>query len=196
MAAVPRSYDDGQMIVLAGDRNAPVFFVIEGRVRIYRTNLDGREQTLILLRQGDAFNMPSAFIEGSGAPANAISDGPAVVLSISCAELRRIVCEIPEVACAVLRDLSEKLYHLTELSHDLGLLTVRGRLARFLLTYAQQDGTTPVRWTHQEIASRLGTVREVISRTMRAFVQEGLIDIQRHRIVIVDADALSQEAES
>jgi CRP/FNR family transcriptional regulator len=196
VAATVRSYDDGQMIVLQGDRSAPVFFVIDGRVRIFRTNLDGREQTLILLREGEAFNVPAAFISEGGAPANAVADGPVRLLSIARVPLSRIVCQVPEIACAVLRDLSQRLYHLTELTHDLGLLTVRGRLARFLMTYAQQDGATPLRWTHQEIASRLGTVREVISRTLRAFVKEGLIDVQRHRIVIVDAKALSREAES
>jgi CRP/FNR family transcriptional regulator len=196
VAAVARSYDDGQMVVLQGDREAAVFFVIEGRVRVYRTNLDGREQTLIVLCEGDVFNMPSAFIEESRAPASAVADGPAELLSMSRADFRQIACEIPEVACAVLADLSQKLYHLTDLTHALGLLTVRARLAGFLLTHAQQSGVTPVRWTHQEIASRLGTVREVVSRTLRAFVQEALIDIQRHRIVILDLEALKREAES
>jgi CRP/FNR family transcriptional regulator len=140
--------------------------------------------------------MPSVFTEEGRAAANAIADGPAVLLSISCAEFGQVVCDTPEVACAVLADLSEKLYHLTELTHALGLLTVRARLARFLLTHAQPRGMTPVRWTHQEIASRLGTVREVVSRTLGAFVDEELIDIQRHRIVILDLEALTREAES
>jgi CRP/FNR family transcriptional regulator len=69
-------------------------------------------------------------------------------------------------------------------------------VARFLLTHAQQSDVTPVRWTHQEIASRLGTVREVVSRTLRSFVQEELIDIQRHRIVILDLEGLTRESES
>jgi CRP/FNR family transcriptional regulator len=53
-----------------------------------------------------------------------------------------------------------------------------------------------VRWTHHEIAAQIGTVREVVSRTMRAFVKDGLIKLERHRIVVLDRDALSLEAES
>ena len=53
-----------------------------------------------------------------------------------------------------------------------------------------------MRWTHQEIANQIGTVREVVSRTMRAFVKEGLIKLDRHRIVILDRDALLRESEA
>ena len=73
---------------------------------------------------------------------------------------------------------------------------MRGRLARFLLTHVQGETGTPTRWTHEQIATQIGTVREVVSRTMRTLVRDGLIDVQRHRIVIVDEKALLREAES
>ena len=73
-----------------------------------------------------------------------------------------------------------------------------GRLARFLLAHAQADaeGETLLRWTHHEIAAQIGTVREVVSRALRAFVKEGVIEMQRHRIVIADLEALAREANS
>jgi CRP/FNR family transcriptional regulator len=111
------------------------------------------------------------------------------------------VIHTPELALIVLRDLAGKVAHLTDLSRDLGLLTVRARLASFLLAHGQQPDGSPldgvhVRWTHHEIAAQIGTVREVVSRTMRAFVKDGLITLERHRIVVLDREALMLEAES
>jgi CRP/FNR family transcriptional regulator len=109
------------------------------------------------------------------------------------------VIHTPELALVVLRDLASKVHHLTDLTRDLGLLTVRARLARFLLSQGQPpEGEPPpgvhVRWTHHEIANQIGTVREVVSRTMRAFVKDGLIKLERHRIIVLDREALRLEA--
>jgi CRP/FNR family transcriptional regulator len=193
--AVSRTYAEGQIVLLEGDVDSPVLFVLQGTVRVYRTNLDGREQNLIHLHAGDAFNIPAAFAGGGSTHASAVAVGAVSLLSVDRAAFRRIVSETPEIALAVLRDLSQKLYHLTDLTHDLGLRTVRGRLARFLLKHAQAEGASPARWTHVEIASQIGTVREVVSRTLRAFVAQGLIEVQRHRIVVLDEAELAREAE-
>lgn len=193
--AALRTYQDGQLILLEGSPEAPVLFVLSGLVRVFRTSLEGREQNLIHLQAGDALNMPAAFADSGAAPASAMARGPVEMISIPRADFRRIVSQTPEIALAVLRDLSEKLYHLTELSRDLGLRTVRSRLARFLLEHVQQASDAPIRWTHQEIAAQIGTVREVVSRTLRTFVDDGLIEMQRHRIVVRDAEALQAEAE-
>jgi CRP-like cAMP-binding protein len=95
---------------------------------------------------------------------------------------------------AVLEDLSEKLYHLTDLVHDVSLRTVRGRLAKFLLAQAQGGGD--VQWTHEQIAMQLGTRREVVSRALRAFLVEGLIQTDRQRILVLDPQKLENEIES
>jgi CRP/FNR family cyclic AMP-dependent transcriptional regulator len=201
LAAVARviDYDDGQTVMLEGDPDVPVFYVLRGMVRVFRTSADGREQTVIHLGRGEALNMPAAFVDSSGAPASAVAVGPAVLVSIPRYDLRRVVSETPEIALAVLRDLAKKLHYLTDLTRDLGLLTVRARLARFLLNaYAGQrpHNAPPVRWTHYEIAAQIGTVREVVSRTLRTFAKDGLIKLDRHRIIILDHEALLCEAES
>jgi CRP-like cAMP-binding protein len=203
LAVVARahSYDDGQIIMVEGEADVPVLYVLRGTVRVFRTGLDGREQTVIHLGAGAAFNMPAAFVDDGSAPASAAAVGQVELLSIPRADFRCIVSQTPEIALAVLRDLSTKLHYLTDLTRDLGLLTVRARLARFLLN-AHQDigsisqGTRPVRWTHHEIAAQIGTVREVVSRTLCAFVKDGLVKLDRHRIIVLDREALAREAES
>jgi CRP/FNR family transcriptional regulator len=191
-----RSYGDGQVIMLEGDTESPVFFVLQGTVRVFRTNLDGREQTLIHLGPGAALNMPAAFLDRPGAPASVLAVGPVKLFSISGQDFRRLVSGAPEIALAVLGDFSSKLVHLTDLTYDLGLRSVRARLARFLLAHIEAGQASPVRWTHEQMAAQIGTVREVVSRTLRAFVRDGLVKVQRHRIVVLDRDALAREAES
>ena len=196
--------------MLEGEADAPVFVVQEGAVRVYRTSVDGREQTLIRLGPGSAFNIPAAFMDGAAtqagvsAPASAVTLAPAELAVISRADFCRAVIHTPELALIVLRDLAIKVNHLTDLSRDLGLLTVRARLASFLLNHLSYgpsiEGSHPdgaqVRWTHAEIAAQIGTVREVVSRTMRSFVKDGLIKLERHKIVVMDREALLLESES
>jgi CRP/FNR family cyclic AMP-dependent transcriptional regulator len=190
-----RTFQDGQLIMLKGDPDAPVFFVLQGIVRVLRTNPDGREQTLIHLSQGAAFNLPAVFSRDRSAPATALAVGDVEMLQISPGNFRRVTSQNMELALAILQDLANKLHYLTDLTYDLSLRSVRGRLARFLLDQVQAEHAEPVRWTHEEIAAQVGSVREVVSRTLRSFVQGGLI-MERQRIVVLDYHALEQEAES
>jgi CRP/FNR family transcriptional regulator len=188
-------YEDGEMIVLEGQKNPPVFFILKGTVRIFHIKADGREQTLIYLQKGSSFNLPAVFSNDSSAPASATAAGGAHLLLIEQADFHRLAARQSDLALAVMCTLSNRLRHLSQLSYDLGLRSVRGRLARFLLLQAEGE-TAPIRWTHEEISARIGTVREVVSRTMRAFVREGLIEQDRHRIRVLDARALRNETES
>ena len=75
--------------------------------------------------------------------------------------------------------------------------TVKGRVARLLLDQAQtnQADVVPRLLTQEEMASRLGTVREMVGRALRSLAADGVIEFDRHRIVILDPLRLAQEAE-
>lgn len=91
--------------------------------------------------------------------------------------------------------MADRVRHLSLMVYDLGLLSVRARLARFLLSEHNARRDSPVRWTHAEIAAQVGTVRVVISRTLSALADEGLIRLDRQRIEILDPAALAEAAE-
>jgi CRP-like cAMP-binding protein len=103
-----------------------------------------------------------------------------------------LVGQSPELALALLQDFAERLDHLTNLVEDLALRTVRGRLARFLLEHAK-DGVAR-HWTQDGIATHLGTVRDMVGRTLRAFADAGLVRMDRQRIVLLDREGLEAEA--
>ncbi len=190
-----RRLADGALILLEGDAAAPVYFVLEGAVRVYRTSPEGREQTLIYLQAGEALNLPGAFARRWSVPASAEAVGAVELVANSADDLRRVTLEHPEVGMALLSMLAERVQHLSLMVYDLGLLSVRARLARFLLSERAEQRATPVRWTHAEIAARVGTVRVVISRTLSAMASEGLIRLDRQRIEIIDPVALARAAE-
>jgi CRP-like cAMP-binding protein len=191
----PRRYHDGALIMLEGDTQTPVYFVLDGAVRVFRANLEGREQTLIYLRPVEALNLPGAFASHWSAPASAQAVGDAELLAISMADLRHAAQKDSALALTLLRVLAERVQHLSQTLYGLGLLSVRARLARFLLSEREAQREPPVRWTHAQIAARVGTVRVVVSRTLSAMASQGLIRLDRQRIEIVDPAALAREAD-
>ncbi|MCD6553346.1 MAG: Crp/Fnr family transcriptional regulator [Anaerolineae bacterium] len=187
-----RTFSLGQMIVSEGDPCQAVYFVAQGVVRIRRLSLEGREHVMAYLGPGESFNLVPALDGGSNpATVNALTDTR--LYSIHCQYFRRIMRDHPEVALAVLERLAAKVRHLSDMVEDLALHSVRTRLARFLLAHA--EGTlSPKHWTQQEIAAHIGTVREMVGRTLRAFADEGLVRRERGRIVVVDREGLEREA--
>ncbi|HEY89365.1 MAG TPA: Crp/Fnr family transcriptional regulator [Thermoflexia bacterium] len=188
------SYADGQLILLAGDTARPIFFVLNGSVRVYRIHPTGREQTLSRLQPGAELNLVTAFTPNAQAVANVQAVGATKLLLIAPDDFRRVATGSPEIALAVMRQLSHKLTHLVELTYDLSLRSVRGRLAHFLLEQATGESTAPLCWTQAEIAARIGSVRGVVNRTLRDFAAAGLIKLERQNITIKDLAALRAES--
>jgi CRP-like cAMP-binding protein len=182
----------GQVMVVEGESSQAVYFPVRGLLRAWRMSPDGREQVLAYIGPGGSFNLVSALDGGANlATLDALSE--ATVYAIDCADFQRILTEHQEVALAVSQYLAGEVRRLSDLVESLALHTVRARLARFLLQRA--EGTTPRRrWTQEEIAAQIGTVREMVGRTLRTFSEDGWIRRQRGRIVIVDRGELEREA--
>jgi len=193
-AAVRRTYAPGEVIIFGGDPCRAAYFIAEGHVRVYRLSPAGREQVLAQLGPGRAFNtVPPLRLSGvNHATAEAVTS--VTLYAIPRDDFRRLVNECPDLALVILRDFADRLDHLSNLVEDLSLRTVRGRLARFLLENAEVDGATS-RWTQGEIAVYLGTVRDMVGRTLRAFADAGLVRMDRQRIVLLDREGLEAEAQ-
>ena len=201
-AAIRRTYTPGEIIIIEGDPCQAAYFVAEGQVRVYRLSPGGREQVLVQLGPGQAFNTVPPFQPRGINHANVEALTPVTLYAIPCDDLHRLVGECPEMALALLRDFAGRLDHLANLVEDLSLRTVRGRLARFLLEHASTDlsgtaeaGTVTQHWTQEEIAVHLGTVRDMVGRTLRAFADAGLVRMDRQRLVLLDREGLEAEAQ-
>ena len=188
-----RTFRRGEMILLEGEAPQAVYFIVHGQVRVYRLSLEGREQVLKRLGPGAAFNLVPV-LDGGPNPSSAMAWTNVTVYAIERGHFLQIVREHPALAVAVLADFAAKLRHVTALVEDLSLRTVGARLAKLLLTQAAEKEAAPRRMTQQEMAAQLGTVREVVGRALAKLEREGLIRMERHRIVIVNRTGLEAKA--
>ncbi len=181
----------GEFVMLEGERPPGLFFLQRGRVRLSRMALDGREQVLAMLASGAHFNAVPLFDD---------QPNPATVRAMSAVHcmllprdaLYELIDRHPRLSVALLREMSAQLRELVVLVEDLAFRSVRERLARQLLREAS-EGTAEL--TQQELAERTGTVREIAGRALRQLSQEGLVELQRGRVRILDREGLAQIVE-
>jgi len=192
--AARRTYAPREIIIFEGDPCQAAYLIASGEARVYRLSPEGREQVLARLGPGQAFNTVPPFQSRGVNHATVEALTPVTLYAIICQDFHRLVRECPELALAILQDFADRLDHLTNLVEDLSLRTVRGRLARFLLESAGVDRAA-ARWTQAEIAAHLGTVRDVVGRTLRDFADAGLVRMDRQRIVLLDREGLEAEAQ-
>ena len=181
----------GQTLFLEGEPCPGLYLVRAGRVRIYKSSLDGREQVLRVAREGESFAEVPVF-DGGLAPASAEAMEPSTVYLLPTAGLIALVRASPEIGLGVLRVFAGRLRHLTGLVEDLSFRHVTSLVAKLLLQRAAEEGTTGRRLTQQEMAAMIGTAREVVARSLRTLEQQGAIQVQRGQIVIVRPDLLER----
>lgn len=189
-------YAQGQMIFLEGDPTGGLYLVEQGTVKICRYAADGREHILHLVHPGDTFNDVSA-LDGGGNPACALAFTDVAVWRVARNDLRQVAARHSELSWSLIESLARRARYLVNIVQDLAMRNVKGRLARLLLEQAEaaEQGLPPVALTQEEMASRLGTVREVVGRALRSLAAENVISMERQRIVIVDRQRLREAAE-
>lgn len=193
-AARRREYGSGEVIVLEGEAQQGLYFLEVGYVKVVKTAPSGREQTLLFLEPGDTFNEIGVFSRRPN-PATAVALEPSIVWLIPRESLARLLREKPEFAQSVIERMAERMLFLVGLVSDLSLRPVGGRLARLLLEAAVGDAVQRPRWfTQAELAARLGTVPDVVQRSLRALEADGLITVERGQIRILNRQALEELA--
>ncbi len=194
--AVERRFDAGEMLFWEGEPCAGIFLIAEGSVKIFKMAPSGREMMLALERAPSTVAELPLF-DGGAYPASVRAAEPVVAYFINKADFQSVCREFPDVALKVLAVVGRRLRHLVSMVESITFGSVTQRLARMLLDAGRQaradEFALPL--THQEIASRLGTVREVVSRNLARFRAQGLIRMQEHTVAILDRAALEREAE-
>lgn len=195
-AATLRTYTRGEFIFMESEPTAGLFLVESGVVKICRYSKDGREHILHFIQRGDTFNDVSV-LDGGPNPATAVAHTDATLWHVTRDDLHAIVLRDSALAWAMIENLARRARMLVATVQDLAMRNVRSRLAKLLLEQAEaaERGESPTPLTQEEMAHYLGTVREVIGRTLRALATDGLIEMQRQQIAIVDRAGLEAEAE-
>jgi CRP/FNR family transcriptional regulator len=183
---VERRLGAGQIGFLEDDPCAGLHLIVSGGAKIFRTSVAGREQILALLGPGDSCNEVPV-VDGGRNPASFAAVESTVIWIWSCREMDRLRHEIPGLNEAIVRSLAGRCRELVDKVYSLTFLSVTGRLAGFLLQHVDpQAEFSRRRWTQEEMAAHIGTVREMVGRALRNLERDGLIRFNRHRIEIVD----------
>jgi CRP/FNR family cyclic AMP-dependent transcriptional regulator len=197
--AIARKFSTGELVFSEGDPCTGMYVVESGHIRIFKTSPGGREQVLSIDGPGGSVAELPVF-DGGNYPASVSAIEDSTLLFISKQDFQALCLAHPEVALKVLRVVGARLRRLVGIIEELSFTTVRHRLAAFLVRLARREGTrTPegmevtLPASNQELASQIGTVRELVSRNLSRFQSEKFIQMDGRRVVIADLVALEAE---
>lgn len=186
-AAVTRRYDRGEVIEVEGEHVSALRIVRSGVVKLLATAADGREQVLRLVPAGQTFNLV-AVLDGQPNAATAVALDQSTVYNLDCSVVLALIERRPQIARAALLALAASTREMVGLAKDLALYHVTERVARLLLEQ-ERAGCERCRrhyLTQQEMATIVGTAREVVGRTLHELQTAGLITLDRGHVTVVD----------
>lgn len=189
LRGVVRSYPKKAVVINEGDAGESLFVLLKGSVRVFSGNDDGREITFGTIQSGDYFGEMS--LDGGPRSASVITLEPCTCAVLSGTEVRAHLASEPEFAVNLLVRVIGRARAATEIARSMALMDVYGRLIAMLETH---DGMTTLvtaagvmleSVTHQDIASRIGASREMVSRLLKDLERGGYIEMATKRITLI-----------
>ena len=183
-----REYQRSDVLFWEDDPCDGLHIVETGSAKIYRLSPQGRQYIVRILQEGDTFAEVPAF-DGGMNPVNVEALEACRVWVIESEKLRTLVASNPVFAQKVLANFGEMLRTMVRMVSEMAFYQVTHRLARLISEYP--DEPRP-HWTQEQLAAQLGTVREVVARSLKELERSGAIRIEDRRIHIVDDNVLRQ----
>jgi CRP/FNR family transcriptional regulator len=195
--AIERRFHKDEVLFVAGEEAHGLCVIVTGAVRAFRESVEGREQVIHVERAGATIAEVPVFDDGPF-PSTVAAEEETTALFIEKCDVRLLCMQHPEIALAALKVLAGRLRQCAELAETLSLREVGQRLARFLLAEARRKGVQSAQGirlrltlTNPQIAARIGTVREVVSRALTRLQHDGLLIIAGRTLIIPDVQALA-----
>jgi len=197
--ATRKRYERDSTVFSEGDSCKELFVVEEGSVKLLKSAANGRQQLIGIERSGNTLAEVPVF-DGGRYTVTAVVIEPGVLLQLNAEHFRNVCLQQPDVAVKVIKVLGHRLRHMEKLVEELSFSTVRGRLIAHFLHLAEECGKrngTSVDFelteNHEELAARIGTVRELISRNLGRLHGDGLIEMRRRFVRIPHIQRLEDE---
>jgi len=182
-----REYRKNTMLIHEGDDGDTLYVIISGRVKVYAVDASDREVTYGILGPGNYFGEMS--LDSGPRSAAVITLEPTVCSAVTKRALREFLVERPEFAFHLLITVIHRVRQMTKIARSLALDSVYSRLIRFITNNSVPhiEGTNILseRMTHQEMASRIGASREMVSRILKDLETGGYLSTHEHRLVIL-----------
>ena len=200
--AVELHFKKGEILFVSGELAKGLFVVVNGQIRVFQQNADGREQVMHVDSAGSVVAEVAVF-DGEPYPASAISEVDLDVLFITTQDVHFFCKKYPALAMRALMLMAQRVRRHAQLVESLCFQEVGQRLAAFLITSGQYvraptGGRLAFRLTlsQHEIAIRIGSVRDVVARAFARLKHDGLIEGEGHEVIIPDVRALKFYAET
>lgn len=190
-----RRYQGGAFIFHEGDQGDAVWWVRRGRVKVFRTAPDGREQIMQVWGPGSPFGLV-VLLDNGPYPASAQAVDECTVLMLPVAAVAALENDIPGLRGLLIGEAGRRLRRIQERTHNLSVRGVAGNIARLLLDMVgtgeptEQGVLVAQRLTHQDLASMVGASRETVTRMFGDFRRDGAIVPTRTGVIIIDIDKL------
>jgi CRP-like cAMP-binding protein len=193
---IRKSVNRGELLFSEGEKAHGLYIVERGSVKVFKVASSGREQVLHVERSGHSFAEVPLF-DGGPYPASAAALEDSVLLFIDKKSFDSLCLSHPHIALEVIRVIGGRLRKLTRLIEEISLKDVGHRLARWLLERAQEHGRKQgeavefqLDLSHGEIGTRIGTVREVVTRSLSRLETDGIIQISGRNVRIPNLKGL------
>jgi CRP-like cAMP-binding protein len=193
--AWPLTLGSDASVFLEGDRGDAFYLLVEGVVKVAKTFTDGRSATVRYVHAGETFGESVLFNDTY--PSSTETLEPSRLYRFNTDEFRSLMLAEPELALLVMAAMARLLVILNQRVEEL-LLPVPARLARCLLELCSEQATPTecrVPFSRRELAARLGTVPETLSRTLHRFVAGGLVAVHGNAIEVLKPAALERLAQ-
>lgn len=192
--AITKNFGKGESIFFEGEPGIGFYMVSRGKVKIFKTSFDGKEQILHIFGPGEPFGEVPVF-HGNPYPANAEALSECEVLFFPRTEFVGLITTQPSLALNMLAVLALRLRRFTTQVENLSLKEVPGRLASYLyylMEEQQRQDRVVLDIPKGQLASLLGTSSETLSRIFNKMSEEGLIRVEGKTIFILDGQRLSE----
>ena len=187
-----REYDRGEVFFWEGDAvRWTCTSVMQGSAKIYRLSPQGRQYIVRVLQEGDTFAEVPAF-DGGANPVNVEALETCSIWVIDSETLRGLILSHPQFAQKVLDNFGRMLRGMVRQVSEMAFYQVTHRLARLISELPPDEMGTASLMTQEQMAARLGTVREVVARSLKELERSGAIQVENRRIRIVDQAVFSQ----
>jgi CRP-like cAMP-binding protein len=186
--------EKGRVFYTPDERGEVLFLLKKGRVQLYRISTEGKKLVIATLGPGSIFGEMAIIGQGMhNTFAEALEDCTLCVMGRG--DLERVLLNKPKVGLRILEALGQRLREAEARLEDIAFKNIPARLASLLLRLYEEHGSVIEGYTHQDLAEMIGTYRETTTQILNDFKRNGLLNIGRKRLELLDIEGLRQVAE-
>ncbi|EMT39690.1 CRP/FNR family transcriptional regulator, anaerobic regulatory protein [Thermoanaerobacter thermohydrosulfuricus] len=191
-------FKKGSIIFMEGEKGEAIYFVKSGKVKISKTSSIGKEYIIKIMEKGDVFAESILFVGGEyPATAEAIEDSEVIMLKNK--DIENLILKNTEIALSIIKLMAKRLKNVSYIIENLALRDSIGRTASVLLTFAKERGVNVkegillnLNLNRQDLANIIGISRETVTRVLSQMDKEGIIKLNRNKVIIKDIERLRE----